>query len=397
MVDRSNSDALEYGVRGTNTVEADDYPASNHATVSEARLNTVLQTTGDGIIVTNDRARVLMYNKACEALFGYEAGEIVGRYATLLMPPRQVRAANSSIIEYVKSGGDDVIGVKHQVYGRHKDGSLIPIQLTIGEAHTPAGRQFIGVVKDLRSNQKDQNRIDELQQQLLELSQNNSVDEISAGMAHELNQPLTALTIYLKAIEKKNKRVDLLDTDMSDILAKAMRETERAGKIIQRMRWFGKHATMQDASTNITTLIQDAYELTIIGNQRDGLKIDINVEKNLPDLHVDPVQIQQILVNLLRNAIEAVADQSMASILVNVKYENNFVAISVTDTGPGISEDAKTGLFRECASKKDTGMGLGLAISNTIAESHGGHFEVDHGGNGQGATFTFYLPVNEED
>ncbi|MEP3233858.1 MAG: ATP-binding protein [Hyphomicrobiales bacterium] len=396
MVERSRSGALEYSVRGNDKTDADNYRASNDLTVFEARFNTVLKTASDGIIVTNDRARVLMYNKSCEALFGYQAGEIVGRYATLLMPPRHARTDIGSIIDYVKNGGDDVIGTTHQVYGQHKDGSLIPIELTIGEADTPAGRQFIGVVKDLRAHQTNQNRIDELQQQVLKLSRHNAIEEVNAGMAHEINQPLTALTLYLQAIEKKNKVFDLLDKDMSDILSKAMRETERAGKIIQRMRWFGKYALMQDTSANIATLIQDAFELTTVGNQRSGLEININIEENLPDLRIDAIQIQQIFVNLIRNAIEAVADHKKATIWINAKYENDFVAISVADSGSGIPEEARGQLFCTFASNKDTGMGLGLAISNTIAENHGGHFDVDYGGNEQGATFTFHLPVNQK-
>ncbi|MEP1443897.1 MAG: ATP-binding protein [Hyphomicrobiales bacterium] len=396
MVEKSNTGALEYGVRGNTKVEANNDRASNDVTVSAARFDTLLQTAGDGIIVTNDRARVLMYNEACEALFGYASGEIVGRYATLLMPPRSVRSDNGSIIEYVKNGGDDVIGTTHTVYGQHKDGSLIPIELTIGKAYTPAGHQFIGVLKDLRPKQSDQDRIDELQQQLLKLSRRNTVDEMSAGMAHELNQPLTALTLYLQAIEKKNKAFDVLNADMSDILRKAMRETKRASQISQRMRWFGKYATMKNATADISQLIQDSIEMTMVGYQRNGLEIRTDVAGNLPELLIDAVQIQQVLVNLLRNAIEAVAHQQSARISVKANVAHDYVAISVADSGSGISEEVKERLFRTFSSSKDTGMGLGLAISNTIVESHGGHFDVDHGGNGQGATFTFYLPVNKK-
>jgi len=168
MVDRGNSDAGEYGLRSNNQLGADEFGAPHDVTVFEARLEAVLHTAGDGIIVTNDRARVLMYNKACESMFGYKANEVVGRNATLLMPPKHARANDDSIVQFVKQGGDGVIGPAHEVYGRHKDGSLIPIELTIGEAFTPAGRQFIGVLRDLRSRQSAQTRMDELQQQLLQ-------------------------------------------------------------------------------------------------------------------------------------------------------------------------------------------------------------------------------------
>jgi len=182
---------------------------------------------------------------------------------------------------------------------------------------------------------------------------------------------------------------------MTDILGKALRETERASQIIQRMRWFGKKATMTNVSADIQQLIQDAVELTLVGYRRKGLRINADVQDNLPDLRIDAVQIQQILVNLLRNAIEAVADQVSAQIEVKAYVADKFVAVSVADSGTGIPEEVKERLFHTFSSSKDTGMGLGLAISNTIAQSHGGYFEVDHGGNGKGATFTFFLPVNE--
>lgn len=395
MVERSNTDANEYGLDGNTKVEADDYPASHDVTVSEARLETVLETAGDGIMVTNDRGRILMYNKACENLFGYSAGEALGRNVTLLMPPRHARVHDDSVAQYVRHGKDDVIGLAHEVAGLHKDGSSIPIELTIGEAHTPAGRQFIGVLRDLRYRHNAEAHMDELQQQLLQLSRRNAVDEMGAAMAHELNQPLTALTLYLQAIEKKNKAFELLNEDMSDILSKALRETERAGQIIQRMRWFGKRVAMKNVAADLHQLIQDSVELTTVGYRRKGLRIHTDVEENLPELRIDAVQIQQILVNLLRNAIEAVVNQPDATIYVKAARANKFVAISVGDSGKGIPEEVRERLFHTFSSSKDTGMGLGLAISNTIAQSHGGYFEVDHGGNGQGAKFTFYLPMEE--
>ena len=232
MVERSNSDALKYGVQSNNNVEADYNRASNDATVSVARFHTLLQTAGDGMIVTNDHAHVLIYNKACEVLFGYSSDEIVGHYPTLLIPPHHVRANN-------KDSGADVIGSPHEVFGQHKDGSLIPIELTIGKAQTPTGFQFIGVLKDVRSKHRNQERIDELQQQLLKRSRRYTGEKIGAGMAHELNQLLTALTLYLQTIGKENKALKVLTTDMADTLGKAMRETGRANQIIQRMRWFG--------------------------------------------------------------------------------------------------------------------------------------------------------------
>lgn len=394
MVERSNMDGTEFGVTSDTQVNA---ATTQDVTVFEARLETVLETAVDGIIVTNDRARVLMYNKACESMFGYTAREVVGRNATLLMPPRHARTHDQSVASYLDQGREGVIGQAHEVTGRHKDGSLIPIELTIGEADTPAGRQFIGIMRDLRQRRIIEGRMDELQQQLLRLSRRNAVDEMGAAMAHELNQPLTAMALYLQAVEKKTRNLENLNPDITEILAKALRETERAGQIIQRMRRFGKRAAMKSIPTDVRQLILDAVELTMAGYRMRGLKIDTNVCKNLPELQIDSVQIEQILVNLLRNAIEAVEGQKNAEIEVTAACEDRYVAISVRDSGPGIDPKMQDALFQTFSSSKETGMGLGLAISNTIAQSHGGLFEVDPGGNNAGATFTLKLPVAQCD
>ncbi|MEO1066981.1 MAG: ATP-binding protein, partial [Pseudomonadota bacterium] len=392
MVERGNRERGEFDTDKVDTEGAREHLGLQDVTVSEARLDTVLETAADGIIVTNDRARVLMYNAACEKMFGYEPGEVIGRNIKMLMPQRHARTHDDYVRSFPKSSRQDVLGVAHEVSGLDKNGNIIPIELTIGEAHTPAGRQFIGILRDLRQRHVVQNRINELQQQLLHFSRRNAVDEMGAAMAHELNQPLTAMTLYLQAIEKKTRGMEDFDPDVAAILERAIRETERASQIIQRMRRFGKRAALSSTTTDLAQLIRDAIELTTIGYRTHRVRVETDISPDLPDLRIDPVQIEQILVNLLRNAIEAVGPDQKGRIDVAAQRKGDYVAISVRDSGPGISDEMKERLFKTFGSSKETGMGLGLAISNTIAQSHGGYFDVDPGGNGHGATFTLNLP-----
>lgn len=396
MVERNSSGSAEFRFRSDSALDSEETALVSDVTVFEARLDTVLNTAVDGIIVTNDRARVLMYNAACEKMFGYPARDVIGRNATILMAPRHARTHDEYVASYMRDGREGVIGRAQEVLGRHQDGTLIPIELTVGEAHTPVGRQFIGILRDLRPREAMHQRMDEMQQQLLRLSRRNAVEEMGAAMAHELNQPLTAMTLYLQAIEKKSRLIKNFNPDVSELLQKALRETERASQIIQSMRRFSKRAAMRSMLTNVGTLIIEAVDLTMVGFRMRGVKVEIDIEDCLPELRIDSVQIEQILVNLLRNAIEAVQDQKKGRIAVRARNEGKFVSISVTDSGLGIEPEAYRKLFQTFSSSKESGMGLGLAISNTIAQSHGGHFDVDPGGNGRGATFTLRLPVPQD-
>ncbi|MEM8796257.1 MAG: ATP-binding protein [Pseudomonadota bacterium] len=393
MVERGSRDDTGFGVAEPNVGDSGrlgSFQAS--ATVSDARLETVMETAADGILVTNDRGRILMFNAACENMFGYRASEILGRNVTVLMQPKHAQTHDQYVREYSPVRRAEVIGIPHEVTGRCKDGSGLPIELTIGESNTPAGRQFVGILRDLRPRHQIRDRMDELQHQLLRLSRRNAVDEMGAAIAHELNQPLTAMTLYLQAIEKKTRNTGCFTEEVAIILEKALRETERAGQIIQHMRRFGKRAAQKNMTTDLGQLILDAVELTTVGYRARSVFVETDIADDLPALKVDPVQVEQILVNLLRNAIEAVEGSQLRRVNIAARRDGDYLAISVKDSGPGISREILDNLFKTFASSKESGMGLGLAISNTIAQSHGGHFDVDPGGNGRGATFTLKLP-----
>jgi two-component system sensor kinase FixL len=222
-----------------------------------------------------------------------------------------------------------------------------------------------------------------------------AIDEMGAALAHELNQPLTALMLYLQAVERacaKLPAVNQLPISVLGILEKAVREAERAGSIIQRMRQFVEKRDPVRRLLAFNPLIEDAIELTVLGS-RPGTRIKRTMGPDLPQVLVDPVQIQQVVVNLVRNALEAVKDCEIQDVHVSTQRTDLGVAMSVRDSGPGISRDLVPEMFKAFSSSKSQGLGLGLTISRTIAQTHGGRLTVDPGGNGQGACFTLELPL----
>ena len=362
-------------------------------TVSEARLMSVLNTAVDGIIVVDEQARILVYNKACEKLFGYSAAEILGQNVRSIMPRDYAEAHDRYMHNYMSTGHRKIIGIGREVRARHKDGTEFPVELSVGEASTPDGRQFIGILRDLRSRKEAEQRVNDLQAELVHLARVSAMDEMGAALAHELNQPLTAIMLYMQAISRSlEKRSDPADATFKTVLDKAVHEAERAGNIISRMRQFVEKREPNRRPVDLNGVVDEAVELTLVG-LRSRVAVERYYAKHLPKAFVEPVQVQQIVVNLLRNAAEVLKDREDGLVIIKTGQDGAFVTITVEDNGPGIPPTAMPHLFKAFATTKTTGMGLGLSISRSIAQNHSGDLVVDPGGHGRGARFTVQLPV----
>lgn len=365
-----------------------------HEGVSEARLLSVLDTAVDAIIVIDENARILVYNKACERLFGYTAAEMIGANVKAIMPPRYSRDHDTYIENYRRTGDAQIIGIGRQVEAMHRDGTIFPVDLSVGEAKTPEGRQFIGILRDGRPRAAYEERLAELQAELVHMARVSAMDEMGSAIAHELNQPLTAAMLYLQAATRRMKQAaEPPDPMVLDVIAKAVREADRAASIIQRMRDFIEKREPKRRHCAVVDLVDDALELALVGSRRREIEIVRDFAADLPPVDVDAIQIEQILVNLVRNAVEAISDAEERRIVISGAVMDDVLRISVTDSGPGIPAEQLPDLFKAFASSKRSGLGLGLAISRSIAQNHGGELTVDPGGGGHGACFRLDLPI----
>jgi two-component system sensor kinase FixL len=363
-------------------------------TVSDVQLASVLDTAVDGIVVIDELSTILMFNKACEQMFGYDSAEVIGRNISMLMPAEDAEPHDAYMEAYKATGRRQIIGTGREVQGRRKDGSLFPLELSVGEADTPEGPQFIGILRDASGRKEAERRYVELQSEHIRLTRISALDEMGLAIAHELNQPLTAILLYLQAVGRELKQVqDTGDTaKASSILDKVRREAQRAGSIIQRLRQLAEKRAPERRSTDFNAIVEDAVDLTLIGHERQ-VRVVRDYQDDLPVLEIDQVQIQQVVVNLVRNAFEAVRDRRNAEVVVSTALDERHVLLSVADNGPGIPSDKLTDLFQAFKTGKRNGMGLGLAISRTIVQSHGGELLVDPGGHGRGARFVVRLPL----
>ena len=370
--------------------------------VSDVRLASVLDTAVDGIVLIDDKANILAFNKACEAMFGYDSEDVIGKNVRLLMPEDFASGHDQYVSNYKVTGHRKIIGIGREVKAQHREGRIFPIELSVGEAKTPDGRQFIGIIRDITKRKESEQRIAELQEQLIHMARVSAIDEMGAAIAHELNQPLTALMLYLQAAQKRLiQSNEHADARALEVMTKAAREAERAGDIIQRMRSFIERRDPKREVRLLRDLVDEAIELTLVGSRNLDVKVINDDEGDRPFVQVDAVQIQQIVVNLVRNAIEAISGVPNPEIHTACRSDGDSAILIVTDNGPGVPETAIHHMFKTFTSTKRKGLGLGLAISRSIAQSHGGDLTLEPGGHGQGASFFLRLPralaINTED
>lgn len=376
-----------------------NHPASYHMNdgAAAAQLKGVLDIALDGIIIFDASGTILTFNRTCERLFGYHASAAMrSNIVSLFYHESEVPLDALSRQKFVVSSGL-LAAQTREIQARHKSGDEFPVELTVGIAATLDGIHFIAIVRDLRSRKEVADRLDRLQADHLHLARVSAIDEMGAALAHELNQPLTAVLLYLQTILRGGQKGDAA-RDMPPgsvaILAKAAHEAERAGKIIQRMRSFAEKREPQRKLHDVKALIDDAIELTLVGNHTK-VRIVRRDAPDLPPLLVDGVQFQQIIVNLGRNAMEAVRGRPAAEIRIETKAIDDDIIIEIADNGPGIPVDILPSLFKVFSTSKRSGLGIGLAISRSIAQNHGGELQCLPGGKGEGATFVLRLPSGQ--
>ena len=369
-------------------------PAKDGESVSSARLVSVLDTASDGIVIIDALGHILMFNPACERLFGQSAPEVLGKNIDMLMTSAHGSVYDSYLRHYNEAGERKITGIGREVVAKHRSGLEFPIEFSLGVAAIAEGHQFIGILRDLRPRKEADERVRELQSDLIHIARVTAIDEMGAALAHELNQPLTAILLYLQTLTRGPRKGDPnggIAPEIALIIGKAIHEADRAGKIIQRMRSFAEKREPQRKLHDMRALIDDALELTLLGNRVPVRIVRID-EPNLPKIMVDGVQIQQIIVNLVRNALEAVRGREQAEIRISLRLTNDDVQLEINDSGPGIAVDMVNSLFKVFSTSKRTGLGIGLAISRTIAQNHGGELTCEPGGHGRGATFILRLP-----
>jgi two-component system sensor kinase FixL len=359
-----------------------------------ALLYAMEQTSLDAIITIDANGIVLSYNPAAQRLFGYAPHEVVGRNVKMLMPAHFRAEHDGYIKRYLDTGERRIIGIGRVVAGQKKDGTTFPMELSVGESHIEGKAIFVGFIRDLTEIQSEQRRVQELQRTLFHVSRLNEMGQLASSLAHEVNQPLSAIMNYLQ-VGRQLAGGDDNAKPLAGILEKVEAQTNRAAEIVKRLRTFVDRREVERRPANLNVVIEEALGLAMVGPASRLTRVTLELAPDLPDLSIDRVQIQQVIVNFLRNAIDAMAQMPRREATVFSAREAKTVRVSVADTGPGVDPALAPKLFGAFVTTKEDGMGVGLSICKTIIEAHGGRIWFERNAHG-GATFHFAIPVEDE-
>ena len=365
--------------------------------LGEGKLRRVIDAALDGMVVIDSSGRVLLYNDACERLFGYSAEEVVGNNVRMLMTRTDRKNHDTYIRNYLRTGTARIIGIGRDVTGRRKDGSTVPLRLSVGELRDEDDATlFIGTLHDLTEALRARERIEELQSELMQVARASAVGEMGSALAHELTQPLSAVSGFVEAsaalIDESGGR---MPAGVREYMTQAVAQTQRAGAVIRLMREFAARGDTERSVEDINAVIEEICGLAMLGTAADEIDLKLNLAADLPPVLIDHVQIQQVVLNLVRNSLDALDGRGSGAVTIATERGGDMVEVAVSDNGPGLPPGVRERVFEPFVSTKPDGIGIGLSICRTIVEAHGGRIAVETGTN-RGTEFRISVPIFDE-
>ena len=369
-------------------------PRTQLSSNAVAELRALCDAAVDGIIVASERGVILDFNLAAERLFGYAANDVIGQPLTMLMPEPDRSAHDDYIHRYLTTGEARIIGIGREVRALRADGSTIPIALSVGEIPGGDARRFIGLIRDLSAQRAAEEEAHLLQNRLTRVGRVSLMGEMAAGLAHELNQPLSAIVNYAQAGRRLTARPQPDLDAVASCLEKVTDQAIRAGHIIDKLRDFLRKDDTTRATFDTNEIVSSTLNLIEADGHAEGIPIETDLADGLPQVNGDLIQLQQVLLNLTRNAVDAMHDgvDKSRGIVVRSRANAEQIEISVVDHGPGVPPDLEESIFLPFVTTKRDGLGVGLAISRTIVTSHDGELFCHRNPVG-GAVFGFRLPA----
>nr|WP_246102569.1 PAS domain S-box protein [Methylobacterium terricola] len=386
-------DGKPFRHRGVVTSIHEHRRADEELRAREAHLRSILETVPDAMVVIDEQARIKSFSAAAVRQFGYAESEVVDRNVSLLMPEPYRTQHDAYMDRYLATGERRIIGIGRVVVGQRKDGSTFPMELSVGEMRSGGQRYFTGFIRDLTERRQTETRLQELQSELVHMSRFTALGEMASTLAHEINQPLTAIASYLKGCRRILSRMEGAEVPMlSEAVNQAAEQALRAGQVIRHLREFVTRGEGERHIESLPKLIEEASALALVGAKEKGVRVRFDLDPDAPLVLADRVQVQQVLLNLIRNAIEAMQEAEQRELVVATRAlsAEGSVEVQVSDTGTGIAPEVAAQLFQPFVTTKANGMGVGLSICRTIVESHGGKILAEAGPAG-GTTFRFTL------
>jgi two-component system sensor kinase FixL len=362
----------------------------------EALLRAILETSPDGLITIDEHGAIQGFNPAAERTFGYDAAEVIGRNVSCLMPSPYREEHDGYLERFRRTGEKRIIGIGREVLGQRKDGTIFPLELAVGEVKAAGRRLFAGFIKDVSARQRSDQRLQELQAELVHVARLSAMGEMASALAHELNQPLTAIINYAQTARGVvQRRLSEGNGGLVSLLEKTVEQADRAGQIIRRLRQFVAKGETDRALEDINAVVEEASALALVGTKGKGIAARRVLGERLPPVLLDRIQIHQVITNLIRNSVDALDGVKQREIVISTRHAgSDSIEITVADTGTGLAPEVADRLFQPFVTTKPAGLGIGLSICRSIVDGHGGRlFASDNPGGG--AIFHVHLPTAE--
>lgn len=378
---------------------ASNRDAWDRAAEREARLQSILDTAVDGIVTIDEQGIIASVNRATEHIFDYRAKELVGRNVKMLMPAPYRQQHDTYLSNYLTTGDKKIIGIGREVEGRRKDGSTFPLDLAVSEFYVAGQRHFMGIMRDVSARKNAEREARRHVEELAHAGRLSALGEMATGIAHEVNQPLTAIVSYAQACLNLLNTPNADEAVLKDALAQISAQGRRAGEIIHHLRQLVRKDQTARPNIDMNASVRAVLDLFTHELNASGVELAVTLEERLPPVRADRVQIEQVVLNLVRNSLDALTEVPDGSRRLSVstrRQGKGNVAVFVTDSGPGIGGGDPERLFESFYTTKPNGLGVGLSISRSIIDSHGGRLWATENPDG-GLSLCFTLPRKKID
>lgn len=359
---------------------------------SEAFLHEIVDSNPVAIVTADTAGKILFFNRVAERIFCFASDDAIGQNVTILMTERDAQDHAGHIARYLRTGETRLIGSSRIVTARRQDGSSFPARLHLTEFQDGTSI-FVSFIEDLTEEYAAQKKIRDTQEQLQHSARLGALGEMATTIAHEINQPLTAAASLAGAaalVLRKGSAAKAADA--VDLIEDAVNELRRASEIIYQMRDFAKTRKSAPSLNDVNVVVESAASIALIGAAGDGIEADFDLDPVIGSANFDRIQLEQVIVNLIRNAVDAVKDASTKKLAIKTRKKDETFEISIADSGPGVAPEMRKRLFEPFATDKASGLGVGLSISKSIIDAHQGEIVVSSDELG-GASFTVILPL----
>ncbi len=366
-------------------------------TIALAETSAILDTAVDGIIIIDEVGRIETFNQAASELFGYSAEEVIGKTVNMLMTGSDASNHDRYLTDYLRTGKASIIGVGRELVAKTASGERVPIYLAVSDIQISGRRRFAGIVRNLTEQHAAREALASQREKLAHVGRLSTMGEMTASIAHEINQPLTAISMYAQASLKLLERGGS-DDKVKDALEKLNTQSLRAGAVIERIQRFARAQETTKELVDLNDLVTDLLKLADSDARMHDIELELTLADALPQLFADPVQIQQVILNLIRNGIDAMNEINCRNgrcIQLLTLLDGGEVRLEVRDQGPGVAEDQSELVFTPFHTTKKEGMGMGLSICRSIISEHGGELRFKNNDQA-GACFYFSLPIDNE-